>query len=40
MNFFVQRSELRDHYDNSAAGERISKADARREDSAFWSRLQ
>src|ERR1035437_6698385 len=28
MNFFVQRSELRDLYDNVAAGERISEADA------------
>ena len=30
MNFFVQRSELRDIYDKVAAGERISDADARR----------
>jgi aminodeoxyfutalosine synthase len=30
MNFFVQRSELRDLYDKVAAGERISEADARR----------
>src|SRR5438445_8130936 len=28
MNFFVQRSELRDLYDKVAAGERISDADA------------
>src|SRR6266516_3505843 len=28
MNFFVQRSELRDLYDKVAAGERISEADA------------
>ena len=30
MNFFVQRSELRDLYDKVAAGERISEADALR----------
>ena len=30
MNFFVQRSELRDIYDKVAAGERISEADALR----------
>src|SRR5499427_10178620 len=30
MNFFVQRSELRDLYDKVAAGERISDADALR----------
>ena len=30
MNFFVQRSELRDLYDKVAAGERISEADAER----------
>ena len=30
MHFFVQRSELRDLYDNVAAGERISEADALR----------
>jgi aminodeoxyfutalosine synthase len=30
VNFFVQRSELRDLYDNVAAGERISEADALR----------
>jgi aminodeoxyfutalosine synthase len=30
MHFFVQRSELRDHYDKVAAGERISDADALR----------
>jgi aminodeoxyfutalosine synthase len=30
MNFFVQRSELRDVYDKVAAGERISEADALR----------
>ena len=30
MNFFVQRSELRDLYDQVAAGERISEADALR----------
>src|ERR1041384_2285245 len=30
MNFFVQRSELRDVYDKVAAGERISAADALR----------
>ena len=30
MNFFVQRSELRDLYDKIAAGERISEADALR----------
>jgi hypothetical protein len=28
MNFFVQRSELRDLYDKVAAGERVSEADA------------
>ena len=30
MNFFIQRSELRDLYDKVAAGERISEADALR----------
>ena len=30
MNFFIQRSELRDIYDKVAAGERISEADALR----------
>ena len=30
VNFFVQRSELRDLYDKVAAGERISEADALR----------
>src|SRR6266498_2275793 len=30
MNFFVQRSELRDLYDKVSAGERISEADALR----------
>ncbi len=30
MNFFIQRSELRDLYDQVAAGERISEADALR----------
>jgi hypothetical protein len=30
MNFFVQRSELRDLYDKVVAGERISEADAQR----------
>ena len=30
MNFFVQRSELRDLYDKVADGERISEADALR----------
>src|SRR6187431_3377294 len=30
MNFFVQRSELRDLYDKVVAGERISEADALR----------
>ena len=30
MNFFVQRSELRDLYDKVAAGERISETDALR----------
>ena len=30
MNFFIQRSELRDLYDKVAAGERISDADALR----------
>src|SRR5205814_8672594 len=30
MNFFVQRSELRDLHDKVAAGERISEADALR----------
>ena len=30
MNFFVQRSELRDLYDKIAAGERISEADVLR----------
>src|SRR5580692_9271930 len=30
MNFFVQRSELRDLYDKVAAGERVSDADALR----------
>src|ERR1700756_5299354 len=30
MNFFVQRSELRDLYDKVAAGERICEADALR----------
>ena len=30
MNFFVQRSELRDLYEKVAAGERISEADALR----------
>ena len=30
MNFFIQRSELRDVYDKVAAGERISEADALR----------
>src|SRR6266542_3525543 len=30
MNFFVQRSELRDLYDKVAAGERMSEADALR----------
>ena len=30
MQFFVQRSELRDLYDKVAAGERISEADALR----------
>ena len=30
MNFFVQRSELRDLYDKVAVGERISEADAQR----------
>ena len=30
VNFFVQRSELRDVYDKVAAGERISEADALR----------
>ena len=30
MNFFIQRSELRDIYDKVAAGERISDADALR----------
>ena len=34
MNFFVQRSELRDLYDKVAAGERISPF-AHRPD--FWS---
>ena len=28
MNFFVQRSELRDLYDKVAAGERVSETDA------------
>ena len=30
MNFFIQRSELRDIYDKVVAGERISEADALR----------
>ena len=30
MNFFIQRSELRDLYDKVAAGERISEVDALR----------
>ncbi len=30
MNFFIQRSELRDLYDKVVAGERISEADALR----------
>src|SRR5512136_2225135 len=30
MNFFIQRSELRDLYDQVAAGQRISEADALR----------
>lgn len=30
MNFFVQRSEMRDLYDKVAGGERISEADALR----------
>jgi len=30
MSFFVQRSELRDLYDQVGAGERISEADALR----------
>jgi hypothetical protein len=29
MNFFIQRSELRDLYDKVVAGERITEADAR-----------
>ena len=30
VNFFIQRSELRDIYDKVVAGERISEADALR----------
>ena len=30
MNFFIQRSELRDLYEKVAAGERITEADALR----------